>query len=109
MLHLKTPEEIDLLRKAGRVVADILDHIGTVVRPGVSTGELDRIADEHISACGGTAAFKGYRMTSRMPPFPGIVCASINDETVAVGKNSGRLLSLFRGGIIWRLPPEVGF
>ena len=82
MLHLKTPEEIDLLRKAGRVVADILDHIGTAVRPGVSTGELDRIAEEHISACGGTAAFKGYRMTSRTPPFPGIVCASINDEIV---------------------------
>ena len=82
MLHLKTPDEIDLLRKAGRVVADILDHIGTVVRPGVSTGELDRIADEHISACGGTAAFKGYRMTGRTPPFPGIVCASINDEIV---------------------------
>lgn len=82
MLHLKNAEELVSMRRAGKVVAEILDHIGEAVRPGVSTADLNRIAEEHISACGGTAAFKGYLPMPGMLPFPGTICASINDEIV---------------------------
>ena len=82
MIHLKTNEELVLMRSAGKVVADILDALWEVVRPGVSTGELDRVAEKYISGSKGTAAFKGYRPSHTMPPFPGTICASVNSEVV---------------------------
>ena len=82
MIHLKTKEELVLMRNAGKVVADILDALREVICPGVSTGELDRVAEKHISESGGTAAFKGYRPSHLMPPFPGTICASLNSEIV---------------------------
>ena len=82
MIHLKTEPEIVLMRRAGKVVADILDSLREVIRPGVSTGELDRVAEKHIRASGGTAAFKGYRPSHALVPFPGTVCASVNREIV---------------------------
>ena len=70
------------MRRAGKVVAEVLDLLREVVRPGVSTGELDRIAEEHIRSCGASPAFKGYRPSPSMSPFPGTICASINEEVV---------------------------
>ena len=82
MITLKKPEEISLMRIAGRVTAEVLDIMREAVRPGISTGELDRIAEEHIRANNGIPAFKNYRPASNMTPFPGTICASINDEIV---------------------------
>ncbi len=82
MIHLKTEQELVLMRKAGKVVADILDALRDIVRPGVSTGELDRTAEKYIKASGGIAAFKGYRPSHALVPFPGTVCASVNQEIV---------------------------
>ena len=70
------------MRKAGKVVAEVLDRIREVVRPGVSTGDLDELAEEHIRSAGGTPAFKGYRPTASFSPFPGTLCTSINEEVV---------------------------
>lgn len=82
MIHLKTDQEIDLMRRSGKVVAEILDLLREAVRPGVSTGELDRIAENHILSYGGKPAFKGYRLCAGIMPFPGTVCASVNEEVV---------------------------
>ena len=82
MIHLKTEQELVLMRKSGKVVAEILDLLRETVRPGVSTAELDRVAEKHILLNGGTAAFKGYRPSHAASPFPGTICASINQEVV---------------------------
>ncbi|MDR1978607.1 MAG: type I methionyl aminopeptidase [Synergistaceae bacterium] len=82
MIHLKTKEELVLMRNAGKVVADVLDALREVVRPGVSTAELDRVAEKHIASSGGTASFKGYCPSHASRPFPGTICASVNQEVV---------------------------
>ena len=82
MIKLKTPEELQLMRIAGRVTAEVLDIMREAVRPGISTGELDRLAEEHIRRNNGIPAFKNYRPMSSMTPFPGTICASINEEVV---------------------------
>ncbi|MDR1732978.1 MAG: type I methionyl aminopeptidase [Synergistaceae bacterium] len=93
MVYLKTEEEIVLMRKAGKVVADILDALRETVRPGVSTAELDRVAEKYIELSGGTAAFKGYRPFHAAVPFPGTVCASVNEEIVHGIPSDGRILA----------------
>lgn len=75
-IYLKTPEQIARMREAGRVVAEILDLMDEMIMPGVSTGQLDRIADEYIRAKGGVPSFKGYH------GFSGSICVSVNDVVV---------------------------
>lgn len=67
------------MRRAGRILAAILDVLAAELRPGVSTGALDAIAERMIREAGATPSFKGYGSN---PPFPGSICASINDEVV---------------------------
>ena len=76
MIILKSPEEIAKMRLAGRIVADARALVAEAVRPGVTTLDLDRIAEEHIIKSGATPSFKGYR------GFPASICASINEEVV---------------------------
>lgn len=82
MVHLKKTEELVLMRRAGKVVADILDRVREAVRPGVTTAELDTLAEDYIRSCGGSPVFKGYRPEPDMTPFPGTICASVNEEVV---------------------------
>ncbi len=82
MIKLKTPEEIQLMRIAGRVTAEVLEIMREAVRPGISTGELDRLAEEHIRRNNGIPAFKNYKPAANMTPFPGTICASVNEEVV---------------------------
>lgn len=77
-LEIKTPEQILLMREAGLVVADALAAVRDAVRPGVSTGELDRVAEDLIRSRGATPSFLGYGD----PPFPATICASVNDAVV---------------------------
>jgi methionyl aminopeptidase len=77
-LEIKTREQIDLMRVAGRLVGDTLELLRGAVHPGVTTGELDRLAEEHIRDHRGTPSFLGYGH----PPFPASICASVNDEVV---------------------------
>jgi methionyl aminopeptidase len=72
----KTPGEVDAMAASGAVLAACLDMLCAAVRPGVTTIELDRLAEEHIRAHGGVPAFKGYR------GFPGSICPSVNSEVV---------------------------
>ena len=79
VVTIKRPAEIDSMREAGRILAGILDVLRAELRPGVTTGELDAIAARMIREAGATSSFKGYGSN---PPFPGVICASVNDEVV---------------------------
>jgi methionyl aminopeptidase len=85
MIILKTPAEIEIMAEASRVVAEVLEIVRKEVRPGVSTDDLDRIAEKEIMARGATPAFKGYRN------YPKTLCASVNEQVVH-GIPSGRKL-----------------
>ncbi|HEX5949258.1 MAG TPA: type I methionyl aminopeptidase [Actinomycetota bacterium] len=76
MIILKTPEELEKMRRAGRIVASTRRRVLAAVRPGVTTGELDEVGEEHIRSNGAVPSFKGYR------GFPRSICASVNQELV---------------------------
>lgn len=76
---LKSEKEIALMREAGRVNALALSAVRAAIQPGVTTAELDAIADEVIRKHGGKAVFKGYPGPF---PYPATICASVNDELV---------------------------
>jgi methionyl aminopeptidase len=80
-LELKTPDQIALMREAGRVVARTLKAVTDAAGPGVTTKELDALAAETIAANGATSNFLGYGAEVG-PPFPGVICTSVNDETI---------------------------
>ncbi len=79
-IHLKTEQEVAIMRKAGKALAEVMRKLAEVVKPGVSTQEIDRLAEDSILAAGGVPAFKGYG--DRHNPFPATICASLNDEVV---------------------------
>jgi methionyl aminopeptidase len=76
MIVRKSKAEIETMGRAGRVVASTLALLGELVKPGVTTGELDEAAEEHIRSEGGVPTFKGYR------GFPASICASPNSMVV---------------------------
>jgi len=81
-IKLRSPREIELLRRAGAVVAEVLLKLQEVVRPGISTADLDRLACEITTAAGADALFKGVVSPYAKQPFPGAVCTSINEQVV---------------------------
>lgn len=76
MIELKTEREIDLMRRAGRIVAGLLAHLAGLVRPGMKTKALDAEAQAYLKREGAQPAFLGYR------GFPASVCVSVNEEVV---------------------------
>jgi methionyl aminopeptidase len=74
--------EIAGLRRAGQVVMHILDELRRAVRPGVTTGELDALAARELARLGARSNFKGYSPRKGVPPYPGVICASVDDEIV---------------------------
>lgn len=76
MIHRKSRHEIATMKKAGEIVARVHLAMKEHIKPGISTLELDKIAEEVILKSGATPAFKGYR------GFPGTICASINEQVV---------------------------
>lgn len=80
-IHLKTPDEIAVMREAGRIVARALQALREALRPGISTAELDRIAETVIRDHGATPAFLNYPKPDA-PNFPATITASINHELV---------------------------
>jgi methionyl aminopeptidase len=92
------------MREAGRIVAEILAACRAAVRPGVTTGELDRIAADILKRHGATSNFKGYGVPV-LPPFPGVICTSVNEQVVhgIPGKRrlkEGEILSIDAGAIV---------
>ena len=83
MVTIKSKREIELMREAGRVACLAQKEIEKAIRPGISTFELDKIAENTIRANGGIPAEKGYPSGIKgVPNFPGSICASINDEVI---------------------------
>ena len=76
MIELKSAREIGLMRRAGHILADVVERLRTSVKPGLSTLEIDEDIEEFIRGRGAKPAFKGYR------GFPATVCISINEEVV---------------------------
>lgn len=87
---IKTPREIELIRESSRIVAEVLALLGSRIRPGVHTKELDEIAERFIRSRGGTPAFKGYSHDTSNP-FPASICISI-DDVVVHGIPNGTML-----------------
>lgn len=75
-VEIKSAEEIDIMRQAGRIVATVLKEISELVQPGMTTADLDAHAEKRIREMGATPSFKGYH------GFPASICACINDEVV---------------------------
>ncbi len=86
MVVLKTRRELDIMREACRISAGALDLIGRAVEPGVTTAELDRIAEQYILSMGGTPNFKNYQ------GYPATACISINHEVIHGIPNKNRVL-----------------
>ena len=81
-ITLRSRREIELIRKAGAVVADVLLKLKEIAEPGVTTGQLDAIASRMTADAGAEALFKGVRSSLSRIPFPGAICASINEQVV---------------------------
>ncbi len=78
---LKTKREIEIMREANRIVAQILERMGEIIKPGITTAELDETATRMIRDAKAKAAFKGYRMSNNNP-YPAAICSSVNEEIV---------------------------
>jgi len=78
---LKTREEIETMDRANRVVLEILEILRGMIRPGVTTGQLNAVAEEELARRGAKSPFKGYAPMG-LPPYPGVVCISVNDVIV---------------------------
>jgi|YelNatPaOPRAMG01_1025707.scaffolds.fasta_scaffold01288_27 methionyl aminopeptidase len=89
MILLKSPEEIAIMREACRIVAEILEELARAVRPGITTDELDRMAEELTYRKGARPAFKGYKPGDVV--YPKSLCVSVNEEIVHGIPSSRRL------------------
>ena len=76
MIIIHSEEELNLIRASSRIVAQVFKELIKLIRPGITTGELDETAEEMIREKGGEPAFKGYK------GFPATICASINEEVI---------------------------
>ena len=120
MIELKSQSEIEALQEAGRISAKVLRLVGAAVEPGISTKELDAMAERLFKAEGAKPGFKGYG------GFPGSICASVNDQIVhgipskkqilragdIISIDTGALLDGWYGDNAWTYPvgkvtPEV--
>lgn len=80
MIPIKSAREIDKMRLACRTASDVLEKVSELIRPGISTREIDQAAADLMSEAGVRSAFLGYRLGHRV--FPGNICISLNDEIV---------------------------
>ena len=111
MIYKKSSEEIKIMRRAGAVVADVFEALEEALRPGISTAELDAIAEKIIRDAGATPSFKGYR------GFPASICASPNHVIVhgipspmkledgdIISLDVGAYLNGYHGDSAWTFP-----
>ncbi|MCX7914432.1 MAG: type I methionyl aminopeptidase [Thermodesulfovibrionales bacterium] len=82
MISIKSKAEIELMKKSGEILAQALEKMKESVKPGVTTGELDRIVEDFIRSNGAIPSFKGYKGLPGAVDYPGSICASVNDEVV---------------------------
>lgn len=86
MIPIKSEEEIETMRWGGRILAKIMKELAAIVRPGITTQELNRAAEALIFQYGATPSFKGYKDNGdeKSRPFPAALCVSVNEELVHV-------------------------
>jgi methionyl aminopeptidase len=101
----KSRAEIERMRRAGRIVAEVLALVERELKPGVSTAHLDRLAEAHIRDAGATPSFKGYPGINPRRPFPASLCISLDDEIVhgIPGERTireGQIVSVDAGAIV---------
>jgi methionyl aminopeptidase len=100
MINIKTDHEIEYMRQAGKIVGETLAMLQEVIRPGITTADLDIMAEEYINKCGAKPSFKGYY------GFPASLCTSINSEVVHgipskdVALKEGDIISIDCGAIL---------
>jgi methionyl aminopeptidase len=82
MISIKSKHEIELMKKAGEIVGIVLNKLEEAVRPGITTKELDELAEKTIRSYGAIPSFKGVKGFAGAIDFPGSICASLNDEVV---------------------------
>jgi methionyl aminopeptidase len=99
-IQIKTRAQLDVMREAGLLVARTLSLLAAASRPGVSTADLDQLAEREIAAAGATPSFKGYH------GYPATICTSVNEEIVhgipnpAVVLRDGDIISIDCGAIV---------
>lgn len=91
-VQIKSPEEVTIMRQSSLIVATVLKEVQEIVKPGMTTGDLDNYAEQRIREMGATPSFKGYY------GFPGSICASINHEVVHGIPNAKRRIR--RGDVL---------
>ena len=116
MVEIKTPGEIDAIRAAGRVVADVLAAARGYAAPGVRLAELDEAAREVLAKSGATSPFLNYKPAFAPVPYPAVICTSVNDAALhgIPGKyrlQPGDLLSVDAGATLdgWVADAAVSF
>lgn len=92
MITLKSDEEIGRIREGGIILSKILTELVAMAKPGITTGELDAVAESRMREVGGEPSFKGYRTDPDVRPFPSSVCTSINDEVVHAPATPSRVV-----------------
>jgi methionine aminopeptidase type I len=75
-IMIKTPQEIEKMRRSGAAVRAVLEHVRALVKPGVTTLDLENAAESKMAELGATSAFKGYR------GYPCVLCTSVNEQVV---------------------------
>jgi len=89
---IKTPAEIEIIREGGKNLATVLHKVAEIVRPGISTWELDKYAEKLIKEMGDTPAFLNYKPEGASYAFPASLCVSVNDEVVHGIPNKNKIL-----------------
>jgi methionyl aminopeptidase len=86
MIEIKTPQEIEIMAEGGRILAKIMNELKKMVRPGITTMELEKLAESLILKAGGKCSFKGYKSKDgeSIRPYPFCLCTSVNEEIVHV-------------------------
>jgi methionyl aminopeptidase len=92
MIIIKTPEEIKIIREGSRNLAIVLNRVKEIIKPGISTKDLDIYAEKLIREMGDTPAFLNYRPEGANKPYPASLCVSVNDEVVHGIPDKNRIL-----------------
>ena len=92
MITFKSDRDLAKMRRAGMIVADILKLMRDMVKPGIDTLTLDEAAENLVLKAGAKPAFKGYKVPWVSVPFPGTICASVNEEVVHGIPSRNRIL-----------------
>ena len=104
MIYIKSQRELDKMRRAGEIVAKVHQRMAEIVAPGITTAELDSVAEEVIIKAGAIPSFKGFPCAYGGVDFPGSICASINDVVIhgipdKTVLNEGDIISIDVGAI----------